>query len=209
MNNSKNNYLQKTQIFRDTQQHIIAKLSQKCNAATFDTSIESNGATIKHFVLPGGVHGYSVRATEKSSPSRIFSDSELPNITYLANHWNPSLIPDSNFSNVTGNFIITNPGSVMYISYLNGTMLFSAGYNYDCEQTRNIKRTSFFYSFQKGIQSRFNELPQGVENIIQLLIAKYNRLATPSQTLINNFNSNIHTFSTIQNDTINSLDKTI
>lgn len=199
--------LQKTDNFRNYQQSVINYLSQKCNPKTFVNSINSNGTTIKHFILPGGTHGYSARATEKCTPSRLFSDIELPNITYLPNHWDPSLIPDlDNISNLTGNFIIVNPSYVLYSSYVNGEMIFTAGYDFDISAPKDSTKTTFFCSFEKGIQHRFNELPNSVENIIDLLKNRYNKNRNKFPELHKHFTSSIQALSSLENDSVKQLE---
>lgn len=209
MEKEKKPYLQKTTTFKTNQMQIIRKLSHKCTPKTFVNSIDSNGATIKHFALPGGTHAYTVRPTESNMPSRLFSNVELPNITYLANHWNPSLMPDLDLSKLTGNFIIVNPSSIMYVSYIDGDFIFSAGYDYDLECPKDAAKTSFFCCFEKGVKNRFKELPKVADNIIDLLCHHYGKYHNRSPLLHKHFQSSINILSKIETDTIIDLDKTI
>lgn len=197
------NTLQKTKNFRENQENIIKLISKKCNQTTFVENIQSDENQIKHFNLPDGTHVYSLNTSNSSKPSRLISSVELPKIKYFKDHWNPMLVPDENLSEVNGTYIYINPNSICYTSFLNGKTLFEAGYNFDLNDNT---KTNFFCNFGfSHFGKTFNNLPNNVNNILELLDHGYNHYGSNYSKLVSNYQTAKKTLYHLENGTIDQL----
>lgn len=188
----------KTKIFIDNQQALIKTISKKCNQSTFVENIISNNHEIKHFKLLDNTHVYSLN---DKMPLKLISSTELPDVTYFTSHWQPTLLPSSNLSSINGSYIYSNPNSISYISYYNGNVSLEAGYKLP---TENYYVTRFFCnSNPKYIGKTFSELPNNVNNILELIDRKLSNLKHSSSEI----NTAITVFKHLQNGTVNELDK--
>lgn len=195
--------LQKTKNFREKQESIIKSISKKCTKSTFIETIQSDETQIKHFKFEDGTHVYSVNSSDSSKPSRLISSTELPNIKYFANHWNPMLVPDKDLSQVNGTYIYINPNCVSYTSFIDGKILFEAGYNFNLN---NTDKTNFFCNFgYKHYGKTFNELPKNVETILQLLENRYNLYGTNYPRLVENYKTSKNILTHLENNTVYEL----
>lgn len=201
------NTLQKTKNFRENQESIIKTISKKCNQTTFVENIQSDENQIKHFNLPDGTHVYSISASNSSKPSRLISSTELPKIRYFANHWNPMLVPDEDLSKVHGTYIYVNPNSVCYTSFFNGKTLFEAGYNFNFDDSN---KTNFFCNFGRShFGKTFNELPNNVNNIMELLGHGFNHYGCNYPKLVANYKTARNVLLHLENSTVNQLNSDI
>lgn len=196
------NYSQKkiNEKFFEKQQNIIQSISKKCNNSTFHETICVNNNELKHFILPDGTHVYSLNGEH---PARLFSSTELPDITYFSDHWNPMLLPNSNLSKSNGTYIYADYKSVSYVSYLNGNLLFECGYNYDID---NINNLNYFGNFsRKYFGKTFKNLPHNVTNILEMTKTFGNKSKSFSHSLNSNLDKCINILSHIEKGTVNEL----
>lgn len=162
---NENSHLQKTTKLVTEQSAIIKSLSKHCTVKTFEESFKAGNSEIKHFALENGSHAYTVSG---DNPARLFSNVELPNITYFSG-WNKMLIPDTDKKALNGFFISVSTSLVSYSCYKDGNLVFDCGYFH---LLKNPNKVLYFCNFGNSTNNKtvtpFNELPNNVTNLLKL-----------------------------------------